>query len=92
MNNTQKEIVVLACRELCASRGEPPCGAVEPTWTPCQTCGRIAALAASAFTDLRITVAHAIEELQSQIDGGEECRGRDSQISYVIDILEGRVK
>lgn len=31
----------------------------------------------------------AIEELRDQIDGGEECRGRDQQISEVIRILEG---
>lgn len=34
-------------------------------------------------------IPKAIEELHSQIDGGEECKGRDSQISYVIGILEG---
>jgi hypothetical protein len=93
MNDTQKEIAVSACRELCASRGEPPCGEVVgvPSWTPCRTCNRIAALATAAHNELRITVQHAVEELHSQIDGGEECRGRDQQISYVIDILEGRI-
>lgn len=35
-------------------------------------------------------IAKAIAQLSDMIDGGEECRGRDSQISYVIDILEGR--
>jgi len=34
-------------------------------------------------------IPKAIEELESQIDGGEECRGRDTQISHVIRILEG---
>lgn len=34
-------------------------------------------------------IPKAIEELSSQIDGGEECRGRDQQISEVIRILEG---
>jgi hypothetical protein len=31
----------------------------------------------------------AVTELSSMIDGGEECRGRDSEISQVIRILEG---
>lgn len=31
----------------------------------------------------------AIKELHSMIDGGEECRGRDSEISNIIYILEG---
>lgn len=35
-------------------------------------------------------IPKAIEELRSQIDGGEECRGRDQQISEVIRILEGK--
>lgn len=35
-------------------------------------------------------IRHAIAELNSQIDGGEECRGRDSEISHVIHILEGK--
>lgn len=92
MNDTQKQIVVLACRELCASRGEPSCAeATEGNWTSCATCGRIAALATQQHSHLAITVQHAIEELESQIDGGEECRGRDSQISYVISILRGEV-
>ena len=34
-------------------------------------------------------IPKAIEELRDQIDGGEECRGRDQQISEVIRILEG---
>lgn len=34
-------------------------------------------------------IPKAIEELTSMVDGGEECRGRDSQISEVIRILEG---
>lgn len=34
-------------------------------------------------------IPKAIEELLGQIDGGEECRGRDQQISEVIRILEG---
>lgn len=31
----------------------------------------------------------AIQLLSSQIDGGEECRGRDGEISEVIRILSG---
>ena len=31
----------------------------------------------------------AIAELCAMIDGGEECRGRDSEISNIIQILEG---
>ena len=31
----------------------------------------------------------AIKELDSMIDGGEECRGSDSAISNIIYILEG---
>jgi hypothetical protein len=31
----------------------------------------------------------ALKELHELIDGGEECQGRDSQISHVIGILEG---
>lgn len=34
-------------------------------------------------------IPKAVEELRDMIDGGEECRGRDSQISEVIRILEG---
>lgn len=34
-------------------------------------------------------IPKAIEKLREQIDGGEECRGRDQQISEVIRILEG---
>lgn len=34
----------------------------------------------------------AIAELCSMIDGGEECRGRDSEISHVIRILEGEAR
>ena len=34
-------------------------------------------------------IPKAIEELRDQIDGGEECRGRDQQINEVIRILEG---
>lgn len=34
-------------------------------------------------------IPKAIEELRDMIDGGDECYGRDSQISYVIDLLEG---
>lgn len=34
-------------------------------------------------------IPKAITELQEMIDGGEECRGRDSQISSIINILEG---
>jgi hypothetical protein len=89
MNVTQKEVVVLACHEMCAARGEPPCGAVEPTWTPCRTCGRIAAIVTQPWMDLKHRVQHAVEELHSQIDGGEEMRGRDSWISEVIRILQG---
>ena len=42
--------------------------------------------------ELKERINDTIEELQSQIDGGEECRGRDSQISHVINILEGTIK
>lgn len=34
-------------------------------------------------------IPKAVEELREMIDGGEECRGHDSQISEVIRILEG---
>ena len=34
-------------------------------------------------------IPKAVEELRDMIDGGEECRGRDSQISEVIRLLEG---
>jgi len=34
-------------------------------------------------------IPKALEELREMIDGGEECRGHDSQISEVIRILEG---
>ena len=34
-------------------------------------------------------IPKAVEELHGMIDGGEECRGRDQQISEVIRILEG---
>lgn len=34
-------------------------------------------------------IPKAIEELRDMIDGGEECRGRDSQISHIIRILGG---
>jgi len=30
----------------------------------------------------------AIAELTAMIDGGEECRGRDSELSRIINILE----
>lgn len=31
----------------------------------------------------------AIQLLNDMIDGGEECRGRDSEISHIIGVLEG---
>lgn len=34
-------------------------------------------------------IPRAIDELLDMIDGGEECRGIDSQISSIIRILEG---
>lgn len=34
-------------------------------------------------------IDHAVRELLGQIDGGEELRGRDSEISAIIRILEG---
>ena len=34
-------------------------------------------------------IPKAVEELRDMIDGGEECRGYDSQLSEVIRILEG---
>lgn len=34
-------------------------------------------------------ISKAIEELRAMIDGGDECRGNDQQISEVIRILEG---
>lgn len=34
-------------------------------------------------------ITRALKELRGQIDGGEECRGRDSEISDVTRILEG---
>ncbi len=34
-------------------------------------------------------IPKAIAELLDMIDGGEECRGYDSQISTIIRILEG---
>lgn len=37
----------------------------------------------------RINKAHM--ELESMIDGGEECRGKDSQISYIMQILMGEI-
>ena len=36
----------------------------------------------------RESVTQALAVLHSMIDGGEECRGRDSEISDVIRILE----
>lgn len=39
--------------------------------------------------DLYKRIDHAIGFLGAMIDGGEECRGMDSQISEVIRILEG---
>lgn len=34
-------------------------------------------------------IPKAIAELESMIDGGEELRGHDSQISHIIRILQG---
>ena len=39
--------------------------------------------------ELLSRIPKAIKELNNQIDGGDECRGRDSEISEVIKILEG---
>lgn len=36
----------------------------------------------------RNVFAYAINELKEMVDGGEECRGRDSQISHIIGVLE----
>ena len=45
-----------------------------------------------AITDLlRKRIKKACTELESMIDGGEECRGKDSQISYIIQLLRGEV-
>lgn len=89
MNDTQKEIVFMACREFNAQMDSQPCFLQSLKWTACAACGRIAALATKQHNVLAITVQHAVEELESQIDGGEECRGRDADISTVIRILKG---
>lgn len=34
-------------------------------------------------------ITKSLKELREQIDGGEECRGRDGEISEIIRILEG---
>lgn len=41
------------------------------------------------YTKLVKRLHDGLELLYSQIDGGEECRGRDSEISSVIRRLEG---
>lgn len=35
-------------------------------------------------------ISKAVAELRDMIDGGEECLGRDQQISKIIRILEGK--
>lgn len=39
---------------------------------------------------LKKRMAEAVRMLEDMIDGGEECRGRDSELSEVIRKLEGK--
>ena len=39
---------------------------------------------------LQARIDYALAQLSFMIDGGEECRGRDSEISQVIRVLEGK--
>ncbi len=39
------------------------------------------------FFQMRNSIGEAVKLLQSQIDGGEECRGRDAEITEVINVL-----
>lgn len=53
------------------------------------TASEVCSRSANRLLVLDRRIESAIAELSDMIDGGEECRGRDSEISRIINILEG---
>jgi hypothetical protein len=70
------------------------CGDAKPDdkFKACQSCREKWRRAKTPISDYlkihRNVFAYAINELKDMIDGGEECRGRDSQIGHIIGVLE----
>lgn len=55
----------------------------------CPALGNVSNEGISVIRELEQRVTRARSALRIMIDGGEECRGIDSEISHVIRILEG---
>jgi len=69
------------------------CGAAKPDdkFKACPSCREKWRKAAPPSDYLRIhrnVLRYAISLLTDMIDGGEECRGRDSTIGHIIGVLE----